>query len=114
MILQELIKTVNGSRAECSSKKISVKNTVGKKKDRSNKINISCCECAWTKYIYTSKEVNIPRQSGQKYHELNVRSLMAFGEIGKGFESMKTFSRLMNMTEPINIKACNAINNHLS
>ena len=28
-------------------------------------------------------------------------------------ESMKTFSRLMNMTEPINIKACNAINDHL-
>ena len=113
LILQKLIKTVNGSHAECSSKKISVKNTVGKKKDWSNKINISCCECAWTKYIYTSKEVNIPRQSGQKYHELNVRSLMAFGEIGKGFESMKTFSRLMNMTEPINIKAYSATNHHL-
>ena len=26
---------------------------------------------------------------------------------------MKTFLRLMNMTEPINIKAYNAINNHL-
>ena len=38
---------------------------------------------------------------------------MAFREIGKGFESMKTFSRLMNMTEPINIKAYNAINDHL-
>ena len=38
---------------------------------------------------------------------------MAFHEIGKGFESVKTFSRLMNMTEPINIKAYNAINNHL-
>ena len=37
---------------------------------------------------------------------------MAFREIGKGF-SMKTFSRLMNMTEPINIKAYNAINDHL-
>ena len=39
---------------------------------------------------------------------------MTFREIGKRFEeSMKTFSRLMNMTEPINIKACNAINDHL-
>ena len=38
---------------------------------------------------------------------------MAFREIGKGFESMKTFSRLMNMTEPINIKAYNAIFDHL-
>ena len=38
---------------------------------------------------------------------------MAFREIGKEFESMKTFSRLMNMTEPINIKADNAINDHL-
>ena len=38
---------------------------------------------------------------------------MAFREIRKEFESMKTFSRLMNMTEPINIKADNAINDHL-
>ena len=38
---------------------------------------------------------------------------MVFCEIGKGFESMKTFSILMNMTEPINVKAYNAINDHL-
>ena len=53
-----------------------------------------------TEHIYTSKEVNIRGQSGQKSHELNVRSVMAFCEIGKGFESMKTFSRLMIMAEP--------------
>ena len=38
---------------------------------------------------------------------------MAFREIGKGLESMKSFSRLMNTTEPVNIKAYNAINDHL-
>ena len=39
---------------------------------------------------------------------------MTFREIGKRFEeSMKTFSRLMNMTEPINIKAYSATNHHL-
>ena len=38
---------------------------------------------------------------------------MAFRETGKGFKSMKTFSRLMNMTEPVNVKAYNAINDHL-
>ena len=27
----------------------------------------------WTKYNYKSKEVNIPWQSGEKSHELNVR-----------------------------------------
>ena len=32
LILQELIKTVNGSSEECSSKEISVKNIVDKKK----------------------------------------------------------------------------------
>ena len=94
-------------------KKSVLRGIVDKKKGWSNKINISCCECGWTKYIYTSKEVNIPGQSGQKSHELNVRSVMAFREIGKGFESMKTFSRLMNMAEPINIKTYNAINDHL-
>ena len=99
-MLQELIETVNGSCViKCSSKEISVKNIVDKKKGWSNKINISCCECGWTKYIYTSKEVKIPGQSGQKSQGLNVRSVMAFREIGKGFESMETFSRLMNITE---------------
>ena len=38
---------------------------------------------------------------------------MAFREFGKGFESMETFSRIMNMTKPINIKAYNAFNDHL-
>ena len=113
LILQELVKTANWSCVECSSKQISVKNIVDKKKGWSNKINISCCECGWTKCSYTSKEVNIPGQSGQKSHELNVSSVMAFREIGKGFENMKTFSRLMNMTEPINMKAYNVINDHL-
>ena len=80
MILQELVKTVNGSCVECSSKEISVKNIVDKKKGWSNKTNISCCECRWTKCIYASKEANIPGQSRQKSHELNVSSVMAFCE----------------------------------
>ena len=37
---------------------------------------------------------------------------MAFREIGKGFESIKKFSRLMNMTEAVNVKAYNTINDH--
>ena len=38
---------------------------------------------------------------------------MAFPEIGHGFESMKTCSQWMNITEPINTKAYNAINSFL-
>ena len=60
---------------------------VDKKKGWSNKVNISCCECGWTKYIYTSKEVKKPEQSGQKSHELNVRSVMVFLELGKGLKA---------------------------
>ena len=89
MILQELIKTVNGSCVECSSKEISVKNIVDKKKGWSNKINISCCECGWTKYIYLSKEVIIPGQSGQKSHELNVDQLWCFVKLVKGLKPWK-------------------------
>ena len=37
---------------------------------------------------------------------------MAFCKIGKGFGSIKRFSRLMNMTEAINGKAYNAISDH--
>ena len=45
LILQELIKAVNESCVECSSRETSVKNIVDKKKGYSNKINISCFEC---------------------------------------------------------------------
>ena len=112
LILQELIKTVNGSCAECSSKEISVKNIVDKKKGWSNKINISCCECGWTKYIYTSKEVDIPGQSGQKSHELNVRSVMAFSEFGKGFEikrNKKLKGTGISVTESLTAKRINML-----
>ena len=71
LILQELIKTVNGSCVEYSSKEISVtvRIIVDKKKGWSNKMNISCNKCGWTEHIYTSKEVVVPGQSGQKSDE---------------------------------------------
>ena len=112
LLPQELM-TVNGSCVECSCTETIVKNTVDKTKGWPNKLNISCCECGWTKYFYASKGIDIPRKSGQKFHELNTRSVMAFRETEQGLESMKPFSHLMNTNDPIYIKACNVINNHL-
>ena len=65
------------------------------KKGGQAKIKISCCKRGWTKPIYTSNEIDIPGQSGQKSHELNVRSVMGFREIGQGLKSMKTSSPLI-------------------
>ena len=63
------------------------------------------------KPIYTSNEIDIPGHSGQNSYELNVRSVMVFREIGQGLKSMTIFT--INMAEPINTKAYNAINDCL-
>ena len=50
---------------------------------------------------------------GQKSYEINIRSVIAFREIGRGHEAMKTFTTMMNMLKPLAIASFNDINNNL-
>ena len=47
---------------------------------------------------------------GRKPFEVNVRSAIAFREIGKGYEAMHTFTTMMNMPPPLSYQSYNDIN----
>ena len=54
-------------------------------------------ECGWSQSTYLSPNVNV---SGHSRYDLNVRSIVAFREIGRGLASIETFCRIMNNMFP--------------
>ena len=64
-----------------------------KKHGYSHYIVLQCEACEWKYCFYTSKK------QGQS-HELNVRAVLAFREIGKGHNALTTFSKVLNMLAP--------------
>ena len=50
-------------------------------------------ECEWKHCFNTSKKQG-------RSHEVNVRAVLAFREIGRGHSAMTTFSKVMNMPAP--------------
>ena len=66
-----------------------------KKSGYSNYIVLQCAnlECDW-KYSFNSS-----KKQGRSF-EVNVRSVLAFREIGRGHSAMATFNKVMNMPSP--------------
>ena len=62
--------------------------------------------------FFTSPVVN-NEKCGNKPHEVNIRSLMAFREIGCGRESMIRFANIMNMPPPMTYRNINRGNDEL-
>jgi hypothetical protein len=56
-------------------------------------IECKALECDWKHCFSTSKKQGHSR-------EINLRAVLAFREIGRGHNAMKTFSKVMNMPEP--------------
>ena len=51
--------------------------------------------CTWSKSFWTSKKIKIPK--GRPPFDVNMRSVIAFREIGKGHTGMQKFGGFMNM-----------------
>ena len=62
-----------------------------------HKIIISCASCSWEQSIFLSEQCSPATGRGRNFFEINVRSLIAFREIGKGHQAIRCFSRCMNM-----------------
>lgn len=56
---------------------------------------VSCEKCDWKHYLFTSEECGGNDGRGRIFVEVNIRSAIAFREIGKG--TISTFSQIMNM-----------------
>ena len=72
------------------------------------------CECGWRRETFTSNACsNLENKQGRKPFEINIRTVLAYREIGRGHESIKNVSRLMNMYS-IGHPCYNSINKALS
>jgi hypothetical protein len=87
----------------CGCKDVSVANDLKARKGFAHKFVFTCSKCKNTVHKYTSSRckpsltTTPERNNGCQPFEINLRSVMSFREIGKGHESLKTFSRCMNM-----------------
>ena len=74
------------------------------KKGLAQKVVIKCTytsklKCSWSHATYVSETVRI----GEDYHnrfDVNLRSIVAFREIGRGLHDIDRFNRVMNMCPP--------------
>ena len=103
-ILTDLVQLV-GHCKECSSWNIFIKCTAKEWQGFSLKFYLECKDCTGCHGFYPSPEFVFPGKDatarGKKLFEINVRSVTAFREIGKGNEAVHTFMTIMNMSPPL-------------
>ncbi|XP_047127052.2 uncharacterized protein LOC124808049 [Hydra vulgaris] len=104
-----------GSCGECNSKDIALEYLDEKAKGFSIQFCIKCATCEWTYFFNSSRAFSIPDRDtrGVKSQEINVRTVMAFREIGQGHEAMKIFASILNMPPPMSLFSYNEINSDL-
>ena len=85
----------------CSSNVV-VKHKLDLKQGFAHNISIECSKdsCTWSKSFWTSKKVKTPK--GRPPFDVNMRSIIAFREIGKGLTAIKKFGGCMNMPNVLN------------
>ena len=78
-------------------------------------LHISCVACEWSHLFSTSnlvrKSVEVTPGRGHNKYEANVRAVIAFREIGRGYHGMQKFSECMNMSCLSNTPYYNLNNN---
>ena len=111
-ILKSMIKQVCICRS-CNGDNLEIRNT--DKKGLSLEFYIEYNDYKWIYDFFSSPESKCPGKDsrGQKSFEVNIRSVIAFREIGRGHKAMKTFSSMMNMPKPLAIASFNDLNNNL-
>ena len=89
-----------------------MKCTAKKRQGFSQKFYLECKDCAWCHAFYSSPEFVSPRKDarGKNPFEVNVRSVIAFQEIGKGNETMCTFTTMMNIPPTLSHQSSSDIN----
>ena len=88
-----------GQYPECSNA-ITTTLDFSSKKGLVQKVVPSCKDttgCAWRYSTYTS---TMTKNDERSRYDVNIRSIIAFGEIRRGLSHIETFHRIMNMSRP--------------
>ena len=96
-IITELFNLV-GRCPECNTE-VNFVVDFSKKKGQAQKVLITCAaaECTWTHSTYLSQTVDV---GDHNRFDVNLRSIIAFREIGRGLNHIERFNRVMNMCPP--------------
>ena len=73
--------------------------------------SLRCGICGWKHEFETSKTT--PSSGGRPFNSINLQTVIAFREMGKGYHSMCTFTSMMNMPPPMRANAYDKINDTL-
>ena len=65
---------------------------------------MNCKTCESTETFFTSDQVNVDK-AGRRPFEINIRSFIAFREVGIGHSGMEKFNRCMNFPPAMNNNA---------
>ena len=100
-ILTQLIHEI-GKCTLCNSH-VEIQHKLDQKKGLCNFFEMKCTDikCPWTKTISTSNHINKTVDHGKIPYDVNVRTIMAFREIGKGYAGIESFCGYMNMPPPM-------------
>ena len=112
-VISELL-TLVGCCPECVKSGIVFSNYFEKKKGLANCINLACNNCKWTHSTYTSRSIEKSATPGMNAFDVNVRSVIAFREIGKGISAMQALCGYMNLVSPMQPVAYNNIQKDLA
>ena len=112
-ILKQVVELV-GTCPDCSSL-LHVNLLPEEHQGFANKLIILCEKCAWTREFYSSPAISskLSGLRGKKPFSINTRIVVAFREIGQGFESLEKFGTLMNMPGSLSKSSYKSINKKL-
>ena len=103
-----------GRCPNCTSEGLSISHNERKRMGYALNFQLSCYKCQWKHELYTSPTIDNDSTPGLNSFCINVQTVLAFREIGKGHEPLKTFNSCMNMPQPMTAKSFAAVNEKLS
>ena len=102
-ILQNLVEDI-GKCPSCLSD-VQFVHDITSKKGLCHFFCLKCITCDWEKTLSSSKELitkDIKPRPGRKHYDVNVRSAIAFREIGRGHSAIERVCGVMNIPPPMN------------
>ena len=85
---------------QCDGKFLAIIDNLKKRMGFAHHLELKCTSCDWNNSSYMSdkcQKTESHNNKGRSSFEINVRSIIAFRELGRGFAGVKTFGRCMNM-----------------
>ena len=107
-VLKSLVQKI-GSCPDCQSAALELHHMPSYKMGLSLNFSLTCKCCEWSYSFYSSPKLE-KCTPGLDRHIINLQTVLAFREIGRGYEAIKTFSACMGMPQPMTPSVYSSIN----